>query len=82
MPLGQTLTVVEVAQRAGRHPESIRRWIRAGWLPATKIGSVFLVNAEDFEAFRLPLARGRTAGRPMRDEGSQLLLTEPGGPST
>jgi excisionase family DNA binding protein len=65
MPLGETLTVVEVAQRTGRHPESIRRWIRAGWLPATKIGSVFLVNAEDFEAFQLPLARGRPVRRPV-----------------
>jgi excisionase family DNA binding protein len=65
MPLAEVLTVAEVAQLAGRHPESTRVWIRAGWLPATKIGSVFLVNAEDFEAFQLPLARCRPVRRPV-----------------
>ena len=40
------LTVLEVAQRVGRDPETVRRWIRSGKLPATKVGLQHMV-AED-----------------------------------
>jgi excisionase family DNA binding protein len=68
------LTVPEVAKRTGRNPETIRRWIREGRLPARKIGTQHLIEEEDValigEDDRLPApARwARTfSGEPMPD---------------
>lgn len=41
----------EVARRAGRKPETVRRWIREGRLRAAKVGSRHVVTDEDLEAF-------------------------------
>lgn len=41
------LTVPEVARRVGKHPETIRRWIREGKLPATKIGTQHIIDEDD-----------------------------------
>ena len=38
------LTVPEVARRLGRNPETVRRWIREGRLPARKVGSQHLID--------------------------------------
>lgn len=43
------ITVPEAAKRAGKDPETIRRWIRSGRLPATKVGTQHVVEAEDLE---------------------------------
>lgn len=45
------LTVPEVARRAGRNPETVRRWIREGKLRADKVGTQHVVAEEDLEAF-------------------------------
>lgn len=44
------LTVPEAARRAGRDPETIRRWIRLGRLPARKIGTQHVIEENDLEA--------------------------------
>jgi excisionase family DNA binding protein len=44
------LTVPEAAKRAGRDPETIRRWIRAGRLRARKIGTQHVVEEDDLDA--------------------------------
>lgn len=44
------LTVPEAARRANRNPETIRRWIRAGKLPARKIGTQHVIEEQDLEA--------------------------------
>jgi excisionase family DNA binding protein len=44
------LTVPEAAKRSGRHPETIRRWIREGRLRAKKIGTQHVIEEEDLEA--------------------------------
>ena len=44
------LTVPEAARRAGRNPETIRRWIREGKLPARKIGTQHILEEDDLEA--------------------------------
>lgn len=44
------LTVPEAARRAGRNPETIRRWIWQGRLRATKIGNQHFVEPADLDA--------------------------------
>lgn len=41
------LTVPEAANRLGKNPETIRRWIRAGRLPAHRVGTQHLVDERD-----------------------------------
>jgi excisionase family DNA binding protein len=43
------ITVPEAAKRAGKDPETIRRWIRAGRLPARKIGTQHVIEESDLE---------------------------------
>ena len=69
------LTVPEAARRAGRNPETIRRWIREGRLAARKIGTQHIIEEEDLAAASaaadtLPVPDGwrRTiTGEPMPD---------------
>jgi excisionase family DNA binding protein len=55
------LTVPQAARRAGRNPETIRRWIRDGRLRARKVGTQHTIEDGDLEALleasseRLPL---------------------------
>ncbi len=44
-----TLTVPEAARRIGRNPETVRRWIREGRLPATKVGTQHVIEENDLE---------------------------------
>jgi len=44
------LTVPEAARRAGRDPETIRRWIRLGRLRATKVGTQHVIEEGDLAA--------------------------------
>ena len=41
------LTVPEAARRAGRNPETVRRWIREGKLPSRKVGTQHLIDEEN-----------------------------------
>jgi len=67
------LTVPEAARRAGRNPETVRRWIREGRLKATKIGTQHVIQESDLsdvlddgEMLPLPPSWGRTiTGEPM-----------------
>jgi excisionase family DNA binding protein len=45
------LTVPEAARRTGRNPETVRRWIREGKLPARKVGTQHTIEDEDLQAF-------------------------------
>ena len=47
------ITVPEAAKRAGRDPETIRRWIRTGRLAARKIGTQHVIEEEDLDAILL-----------------------------
>jgi excisionase family DNA binding protein len=44
------ITVREAARRAGRNPETIRRWIREGKLRAGKVGTRHTIEEADLEA--------------------------------
>ena len=45
------LTVPEAARRAGRNPETVRRWIREGKLRATKVGTQHVLDEREFADF-------------------------------
>lgn len=70
------LTVPEAARRAGRNPETIRRWIREGKLRAHKVGTQHVLDEADLaeamgshvDTDELPAAWRRTFwGGPMPD---------------
>jgi excisionase family DNA binding protein len=44
------LTVPEAARRVGRNPETVRRWIRSGRLPARKVGTQHVIEEADLDA--------------------------------
>jgi excisionase family DNA binding protein len=41
------LTVAEAADRLGRNPETVRRWIRSGRLPARRVGARHAIDDRD-----------------------------------
>lgn len=43
------ITVPEAAKRAGKDPETIRRWIRSGRLRARKIGTQHIIEEDDLD---------------------------------
>jgi len=43
------LTVPEAAKRVGRSPETVRRWIRSGRLPARKVGTQHVIDELELE---------------------------------
>ena len=68
------ITVPEAARRAGKDPETIRRWIRSGRLRARKVGTQHVVEEADLDAVldedQLPVPSGwgwdrLPDGRPM-----------------
>lgn len=79
------LTVPEAASRAGRNPETIRRWIREGKLRARKVGTQHVIEEEDLDTAiedgTLPVPDGwrRTAtGEPMPDVVAALRRSRVG----
>ena len=79
------ITVPEAAKRAGKDPETIRRWIRNGRLPAKKIGTQHVIEEADLEPLLegdmlpLPPEWGRTAtGEPMPKVVRALRLSRAG----
>ena len=45
------ITVPEAAKRIGRNPETIRRWIREGKLPAHKVGTQHVIDEAVLDAY-------------------------------
>jgi excisionase family DNA binding protein len=41
------LSVAEAAEKIGRNPETVRRWIRSGRLPALRVGRHHEIEAGD-----------------------------------
>jgi excisionase family DNA binding protein len=41
------LTVAEAADRLGRNPETVRRWIRSGRLPSHRVGARHAIDDRD-----------------------------------
>lgn len=79
------LTVPEAAKRAGKDPETVRRWIRSGRLPARKIGTQHVIEEGDLEPLLegemlpLPPEWGRTlTGEPMPNVVRAVRISRPG----
>ena len=79
------ITVPEAAKRAGKDPETIRRWIRTGRLKARKIGTQHVIEESDLQplldedSVPLPAPWGKTiTGEPMPDVVRAVRLSRLG----
>ena len=79
------ITVPEAAKRAGKDPETIRRWIRTGRLRAHKIGTQHVIEEADLDPLlgddQLPLPpewRTMPDGRPMPNVVRAIRLSRQG----
>jgi excisionase family DNA binding protein len=79
------ITVPEAARRLGKNPETIRRWIREGKLPAQRIGTQHLIAEADLEQVgdgeQLPMPeawRRLPDGRPMPNIVRAIRLSRAG----
>jgi len=66
------LTVPQAAERIGKDPETVRRWIRSGKLRAAKIGTQHLVDEAD-----LDLAAGGSYSAPLPKAWKKTWTGEP-----
>ena len=48
--LRNKVTVREAAKRAGRHQETVKRWIREERLPAQMVGQMWYIDLSDLRA--------------------------------
>ncbi|MEJ7894173.1 MAG: helix-turn-helix domain-containing protein [Solirubrobacteraceae bacterium] len=48
------ISVPQAAQRTGMNPETIRRWIRAGRLRSTRVGTQHMIDEADLAAVATP----------------------------
>lgn len=53
------VTVPEAARRAGRSPETVRRWIWSGRLPSQKVGNQHLVDTDALDLMAGVVEPGR-----------------------
>lgn len=65
MPGRKWLTVEDIAEELGVHPETVRVWIRERDLPAVQVRRTYRVKQEDFEEF----LRSRYTGKQENQEG-------------
>src|SRR5712691_2346969 len=82
---GYMLTVPEAAKRAGKDPETIRRWIRSGRLRARKIGTQHVIEEVDLEPLLVeaelpmpPAWRTMADGRPTPNVVRAIRLSRAG----
>lgn len=72
--MSKLLTVDEVAQRLRLHPITVRRHIKSGRLPATRIGRSVRVKEEDIEA---TVESPKNVQDMTRDEFREYMLRPP-----
>lgn len=80
------VTVPQAAQRTGRDPETIRRWIRSGRLRATRVGTQHLIDEADLDALVAPATalelperwKHFDSGRPVPDVVNALARSRRG----
>jgi excisionase family DNA binding protein len=73
MTMVEEVTVQEAARRVHRSPETIRRWIWSGKLPATKRGNTYYIDVMHLQGVAVELNTGawhspeRELAQEMRD---------------
>ncbi|SRR6266540_1740956 len=72
--MSKLLTVDEVAKRLRLHPITVRRHIRSGRLPATRIGRSVRVREEDIEA---TMVQRKNVLDMTRDEFREYMMRPP-----
>lgn len=79
------LTVPEAARRVGCDPETVRRWIRSGRLPAGKVGTQHVIDEAELDlalgpdSLPVPLPwRTWDDGTPQPDSVAQLRRSRRG----
>jgi excisionase family DNA binding protein len=75
------MTVPEAARRAGRNPETIRRWIREGKLTARKVGTQHQIDQDDLAAF-LDAKRSPDQPHDIREAAAPYAVSPSFGPAT
>lgn len=55
MSENEYLTVDQAAERANRHAQTIRNWVRSGKLPAFRLGQSYCIRPADLDAMYLPV---------------------------
>jgi excisionase family DNA binding protein len=63
MTMVQEITVREAARRTHRSPETIRRWIWSGRLPATKRGNTYYVDVAHLDGLTVEMGEMGDAGQ-------------------
>ncbi|MGH2675406.1 MAG: helix-turn-helix domain-containing protein [Actinomycetota bacterium] len=66
------LTVPQAAERVGRDPETVRRWIRSGKLRARKVGTQHVIDEKDLDE-----AAGEGASVPLPRAWEKTWTGEP-----
>lgn len=82
---GRLYAVDEVAQLLGLHVKTVRGYVRAGTLPATRVGKSYRIAAADLAAFTgQPVAAPAraSAGRTRRVETTAILQVDAASPDT
>jgi excisionase family DNA binding protein len=72
------LSVAQAARLVGRHPETIRRWIRTGKLRATRADGTYIIDVGDLRSATAPQPDGVEVIRASREERVAHLLDRGG----
>ena len=59
---GAVLSLAEVSERTGRHPDLLRRWSEAGRIPAIRVGRSWAIPESALPSIEWPAARRRRPG--------------------
>ena len=65
--MDQLLTLDEASARFRKSPRSLRAYIHAGMLPASKVGKSYLVSLSDLQALFRPVIHAPLASAGMRE---------------
>ncbi len=66
-PQDELISVRQAAKKSGRNPETVRRWIWNGKLPAEKLGNQLFVKRRALEAFTKEMGAEEAENAPRPD---------------
>ena len=76
--LPQLLTVQQVAEWLGKHPDTIRRLMDNGEIPFFKLGATRYVKSADLDFPTSPSPATPAGSLPLAGRGSSLIAVPPG----